>query len=195
MEPTISAGDNLIATPVFFHPEIPFTGISFPGIRNPRRGEIILYKPSFYSEMPWYIKVPDSIIRFFTIQKKGFPGYEDTWSNSLMMKRVIGIPGDTIKFENNEVLIKPAGKSYFFSEKEILQAEYTITRYPVPDNWPEDFPFAGNMDEISLGEDQYFLLGDNRSMSNDSYYQGPVDKKNITAKVILKYVPSIEIPQ
>lgn len=112
-----------------------------------------------------------------------------------MVKRVVGIPGDSIKIEDNVILIKPEGKNYFFSEKEIIQVEYETESFPRPDMLSEDFPFSGNMSEVVLADDEYFLSGDNRTMSNDSYYWGPVTIDKIKAKVVLEYAPEIKILQ
>ncbi len=105
------------------------------------------------------------------------------------------MPGDTVRMTDFEIQIKPEGKNYFFSEKEIMQVEYSIERYSTPGNLPDDFPLSGNMNEIRLGPDDYFMMGDNRSRSNDSYYWGPVGSNNITAKVLLEYAPEIKMLQ
>jgi len=44
-------------------------------------------------------------------------------------------------------------------------------------------------DEITLGEDEYFLLGDNSANSYDSRYWGPLPGKNIVGKLTRIYWP------
>ncbi len=192
MEPTIPSGALILASPVIYGPEIPFTKIKIPGIRNPKRGDLVICSPDYHPDSSWYVRVLDSVIRFFTLQKKGFGVSGEQWLQSRMLKRVLGVPGDTVMMDKSEIFIKPEGRENFFSEHEIIQAEYIVDKYPLPESMPEAFPLSGNMDEITLGENEYFVMGDNRSMSNDSYYWGPVDIIDIKARAVLEYSPEIK---
>ena len=193
MEPTIPSEAVVLASPLIYGPEIPFAGIRVPGLRSPRRGDLVVSSPGFHSDKPWYRSLLDSIYGFFTLQKKN--SGEDGWVQSSIVKRVIGVPGDTVKMENNTYFIKPSGKNFFFAEDEIIQIEYETLSYSRPGIMTSEFPFSGNMEEIVLGENEYFLSGDNRSMTNDSYYWGPVGIENIRAKILLEYAPEINILQ
>ena len=194
MEPTIPSSAVVLASPLIYGPEVPFTSVRIPGIRKPNRGDIVVCSPAFQQPVTWYLKTVDAIISFFTLQKRGIV-QERNWVNSLVVKRVAGVPGDTVKMDNYELLIKPNGKNYFFSERDIMQVEYSTDHYSKPELLPEDFPLSGNMDEVTLGPGEYFLIGDNRSMSNDSYYWGAVDINNIHAKVLFEYAPEIKLLQ
>lgn len=81
------------------------------------------------------------------------------------IKRVVGIPGDTIRIEAEEDTI-----SLYVNDEIILENEYKSI--PVEDI------------ELTLGNDQYYVLGDNRDISLDSIYHGPVSKKDIVGKII-----------
>lgn len=67
------------------------------------------------------------------------------------VKRLIGLPGDTIEIKDNVVYING----------EALEEDFLT-----PDR--SDSPFYGNMSERTLGEDEYFVMGDNRDNSHDS---------------------------
>lgn len=79
-----------------------------------------------------------------------------------MIKRVIGLPGETLEIKNNQIYIdgKEISCPYI---KEPMQTE--------------------NM-KIKIPKDSYFLMGDNRNNSLDSRYYGPIQGDKIKAKKI-----------
>ena len=83
------------------------------------------------------------------------------------VKRVIGIPGDKVAIVNGVVWVN----------QEPLREEYLTHR--------DTF----NMNERILNETNYFVLGDNRTGSNDSRAWGPVPAENILGKVWSVYWP------
>ena len=81
--------------------------------------------------------------------------------NTYFVKRVVGLPGDTIAIQD--------GYLYLNGEKQ-----------------PEDFLTIRpnyNMSEYKIPEGKYFVLGDNRASSNDSHIIGPLDRDMILGKV------------
>jgi signal peptidase I len=83
-------------------------------------------------------------------------------ANLQINKRVIGVPGDTVEARNGRVYVNG----------------------DAADNIPTQ-PFQ----PIHLGHDQYFAMGDNRSVSHDSRAFGPVPRDAIYARVILNVWP------
>ncbi len=77
-------------------------------------------------------------------------------NNDELIKRIYGLPGETISIENNTIYI---------NDKKIEDA------YAYGEN--NDF------EKITLEEDEYFILGDNRAVSLDSRYIGPIKKNQI----------------
>jgi len=75
------------------------------------------------------------------------------------VKRVIGLPGETISINDGEVYIN--GQEL---EEPWLPAD-------------EGFNSSGELSEVKLGENQYFVLGDNRFASRDSRSFGPVTNR------------------
>jgi len=87
-------------------------------------------------------------------------------SDEILIKRVIGLPGETVEVKKGKVFInKTALNEPYISEA----PSYSMEK------------------EIPLNH--YFLLGDNRNYSEDSSVWGPVDEELIISKVILKYWP------
>jgi len=89
------------------------------------------------------------------------------------IKRIIGLPGDTVEIKNGKVYI--SGK--------ILDE----SSYLPKNNFTPDFGFQG----ITLKENEYFVLGDNRLHSSDSRIWGVVPRENIIGRVFLKAWPII----
>ena len=85
------------------------------------------------------------------------------------IKRVIGVPGDRILIERGRVYVN--GRR--------LTEEYV----------PRDFVDGRSYPEIVVPEHSYYVLGDHRSMSNDSREFGPVDQSHIYGKAVFVYRP------
>ena len=109
------------------------------------------------------------------------------------VKRVIGLPGDTVSCVNDVVYIN--GK--VLDETKYIDPDYRqslvdkfgyFNKVPNADNTNvEDF------EEVKLKDDEYFVMGDNRPFSKDSRYVGPVKKSQIFAKKMLVLLPISDI--
>ena len=82
------------------------------------------------------------------------------------IKRIVGLPGEQIRIEGGEVLVDGVG----------LEEPYVANQGAYSGSW-------------KLGNDQYFVLGDNRGNSSDSHMWGTLPEENIIGKAWLCYWP------
>lgn len=94
--------------------------------------------------------------------------------DKLYMKRVIGLPGETVQIINGDIYI----------DGELLENELGQTAIP-----------GLAKDPVILGKDEYFLLGDNRDSSEDSRFAniGNVSASDMTGRVWMKISPLKEL--
>ena len=83
-----------------------------------------------------------------------------------IIKRVIGLPGETVEYKDNQLYIN--GKK--------VKDKYG--------NGETD-----DIEKVKLGKDEYYVLGDNRGISADSRVYGPFKKKSIMGKATFTFFP------
>ena len=93
----------------------------------------------------------------------------------LYIKRVIGLPGETVEIREGKVYIDGSES-------------------PLDDSFTPETP-VGNYGPYTVPEGCYFMLGDNRNYSKDSrFWQNPyVEKEKILGKAVMKYFPGFKI--
>jgi len=90
--------------------------------------------------------------------------------NRHYVKRVVAGPQDRLAISNGQVMVNQS------SLTEPYLPEGTITAPPIA--------------ELTLKDSEYFTLGDNRAISNDSRFFGPVERRFIVGKVLrVIYLP------
>ena len=167
-----------------------------PGIGQPKRGDIVIYHQNFEKAYPWYLGYVNSLINFFTFQKKELKTKYD-YNSRINVGRIAGIPGDTIKIKNNIAHIKPEKSDNFVTEFELTKNKYNINISSFPENWDsKNNPFySENSDnyEIKIADGCYFIMGDNRALYFDSRSSGLIPAQSIKGKVVLRYWPFKQI--
>ena len=148
------------------------------------RGQIVLVDRDA-GKRPLLRTILDWVVRFFTLQRYSLFPKEDT----LFVKRVLGLPGDTVSMNNYILRIKPAGDNYEYTEFELSEHDYAPELPQATLQWDESIPFSGFMDSIVLGKEECFVLSDDRSVTNDSRTWGPVPAASITARALVRYWP------
>jgi signal peptidase I len=154
MENTLLIGDHLIMSRVGYDAGIPFTNVHVPLWRNPKRQQIIIFKPPFDPSQPDYVK------------------------------RVIGLPGDTVDIRDGAVWIngQRLQENYTTGPSEPAPAGQAPIGYEVT-----KFPYR-------VPETCYFAMGDNRGNSYDSRFWGCVPRKDILGTPVIIYM-SLDAPR
>ncbi|MDV3002105.1 MAG: Signal peptidase I T [Chroococcopsis gigantea SAG 12.99] len=109
--------------------------------RDPQRGDIVVFNPTK------------------ALREKNF--------KDAFIKRVIGLPGDTIKVHNGIV----------YANAQPLKENY-IAQKP-------DYEFG----PVTVPAGQYLVLGDNRNNSYDSHYWGFVPRENLIGRAAVRFWP------
>jgi len=144
MVPTFENGNYLIVDRLSYE------------LGNPKRYDVAVFR---YSGDPKNDLKRNFLLRFFD------PG-------RFFIKRVIGLPNETVDIKGNDV---------------------TIINSTYPEGFKLEQPFVKNVDDndvhIVLKSDEYFVMGDNRSGSSDSRAWGPVKRELFTGKAFLRLLP------
>ena len=92
---------------------------------------------------------------------------ETDGTTEIIIKRIVATPNDHLVISANALFLNGERRDELF--------------YPISS-------IAMNVD-IVLGDNEYFILGDNIAVSNDSRHFGPITNRQIVAKILIKYFP------
>lgn len=176
MLPGLMTGDFLFANKLQYGLRFPFTQWYLSQPRTPKRGDIVIFAPP------------------------------EAGQESLYIKRIVGLPGDHIRFE---------GKQFYLNEQPVQKFEITGSEREETLNHPgfdpeeryqssklhlyretidgrsytilEDDSFEGNRSnpELTVPEDHYFVLGDNRDDTRDSRLFGVIPFNSIRGRAFV----------
>lgn len=90
--------------------------------------------------------------------------------NEKIIKRVIGLPGETVAIKKGKIYIND----------KVIDDEYAYGE-------------TSDYDKVTLEDDEYFILGDNRLISKDSRYFGPIKENEIKGKIVFRVFPFTKI--
>ena len=179
MENTLLVGDYLMANNAIFGARLPLIDAPLPAFRDPRRGEIVVFRPTYNNPQEDVVKrvigVPGDTLqgrngavflngkplRETYVQRQGTPDGEIAWDGRL------GVPTEVIPERygsHNHVPLLPAG---------VDRRTYRPTR----DNWGPVVVPAGH----------YWMMGDNRDESLDSRFMGPIPRGVVRGKPLFIY--------
>jgi signal peptidase I len=179
MEDTLLVGDYLMANNALFGATIPFSNVKLPALRDPNRGEIVVFRPT-YNE----------------------PQID-------VVKRVVGTPGDTLQMADGKLFRngKPVNETYAhygqgFDEPIDMEGFGLMDPTIRPDAYggrnhlplllptvdPRQYrPSRNNWGPLVVPAAHYWLMGDNRDQSLDSRYMGPIPREVIRGKPLFIY--------
>ena len=188
MQPSLTAGDRFIvvstALPSLFKK---MQKADMPVLF--KRGNIVLIDTKGSENGNRFLAAVDGLVRFFTAQRLSVFTREE----HLYMKRIVGLPGDEIGMVNFVLRVRPSGGTYTLTEFELSEKPYYPGIPQMPALWDESLPFSGNMDPITLGTDEYFVVSDDRGSTGDSRTWGPIGAKDISGKPVFRYWPPSRI--
>lgn len=90
--------------------------------------------------------------------------------NEKIIKRVIGMPGETVAIKKGKIYIND----------KVIDDEYAYGE-------------TSDYNKVTLKDDEYFILGDNRLISKDSRYFGPIKDNEIKGKIVFRLFPFTKI--
>ena len=164
MENTFLIGDFIVVNKVAYGASLPLTDTRVPGLTNPKRGDIVVFRSN-------HDDPPEPIV-----------------------KRLLGEPGDTIEMRagtvlvNGHAILEPYTQHIDPSGDDIPDAELLWQRgHLAGKEVGEYFPSRENWGPLIVPDDSYFMLGDNRDKSNDSRYWGFVKNEEIVGRAEVIY--------
>jgi signal peptidase I len=113
----------------------------------------------------------------------------------LLVKRVVGIPGDRLRIQDGRVYVNGAALDEPYAAFEPVPANHFGDNFPAriytdpqvdPDWWAQMQSLTSD-GELTVPPGRYFVLGDNRNHSKDSRYWGFVNREAIVARPLVIY--------
>lgn len=95
-----------------------------------------------------------------------------------LIKRIIGLPGDQIELQNGKVFIN---------------GQQLDEPYLPSSTQTQGKTFLSDGQIYKVPSDSYFVMGDNRDVSLDSRYFGPIKRSQIVGKAFFKYWPISDV--
>ena len=136
---------------------------------EPKQGDIVVFKAPKSADME------DLML--------GKPQIEN-----ILIKRLIGVPGDRILIKESEVNWKGKKEKAYAVFRNGVQLEEPYINEPIDDPQRQDATFGVDK-ELTLGPKQLFVMGDNRNHSNDSRFWGVLERDRVIGKANLIFFP------
>ena len=110
------------------------------------------------------------LYKLSTIDRFDIIVLDEEKDNEKIIKRVIGLPGETVAIKKGKIYIND----------KVIDDEYAYGQ-------------TSDYNKVTLRDDEYFILGDNRLISKDSRYFGPIKDNEIKGKIVFRLFPFTKI--
>ena len=172
MVPAMLVGDWLFVNKLVYGPHVPFTSVNLPGYAEPQRGDIVVFVSPDQVDQP-----------------------HDP--NPTLVKRLVGMPGDTIYMRNGLLHINGMAQRLGYGANQpgsagdhsdplfVWQKPFEIrgSRFGAPP--PQ--PTLDNWGPLLIPAGHLFMLGDSRYNSKDGRYWGFVPRRNVRGRPLFVY--------
>lgn len=189
MEPQLTSGDRVVTTPLIFGAYLPAFDRRVPSFRPPRRGDVVMVLPPFAERLGVFPRTGRALLDIPLGRRSRNPiDRGPTWAGP-SIRRVIAVPGDTVRMDDYTFYVRSAESEPFVNEFELSRRSYEVRIQELPRDWRRNDPFAGDMEPVELDEGEYFVAGDNRGRALDSRDYGVIRESDIRSLVLLRYWP------
>ena len=171
MIPTLLVGDWLFVNKLVYGPHIPFTNYNLPGYKDPARNDVVVFKSPDQKDQPWD-------------------------PNPTLVKRLVGMPGDTLFMRKGQLYVNgapqrnsfgpPTGQE-FDSVDPLMDWQKAVGLKASRFGAAPDQPTHDNWGPFVVPAGHYFMMGDSRYNSKDSRYWSFVPRENIRGKPMFVY--------
>ncbi|ALV07527.1 signal peptidase I [Roseateles depolymerans] len=161
MRPTILQGDVVLVDRLAYDWKVPLTNVSLHPVADPQRGDVVVF--------------------------------DSPADGSRLIKRIVAVPGDQIELRHDVLIINGQAATYgpAMPSQEwvapgvevpaLRQVETLLGQARMVQHLP-GIAARRDVAPITLGPDQFFMMGDNRDNSFDSRYLGPVERRLINGR-------------
>ena len=157
MEPTLVPGDHIITMRAW---------LAYPFGRMPARGDVITFRLS----EPKQLRELDA---YSEEAQNSQTGANNSMSAEILIKRVIGLPGDSIQMVGNTAIV---------NGRRLLEGYETT---PLDPGAEIDYPYAVDK-PLVVPSGELFVLGDNRNNSDDGRFWGTLKRSDVTGRYVGK---------
>ena len=168
MYPTLLIGDHLFVNKFLYGPKIPFTDYRLPGLREPQRGDVVVFEVARVARRSGSGDIAPA--------DRAPSGYREDF-----VKRIVGMPGDRVEVRNDTLYINHE-RVDSVELGEIFEDDQggRLDRYAeslgecVHDSLDDPHKLGLSRTPVVIEPGRYFMMGDNRDNSNDSRMWGTV---------------------